>query len=174
MNTDDSERCLPEVGILLNKFASKSLCEKYSRKYLRLKHVTFTVWRQNVLCKVTLWEPNECVIYFLLVALRTVPQWRLIAAAMCRTALSCFQSSRDVFKCIKDFESLTYATVKGESHPCWCLHHSVPLYVHRDLATQTKSTTVITKTWMRIHLEFTKHLQKLLKQTVEEIWNWFY
>jgi hypothetical protein len=36
---------------------------------------------------------------------------------MYRTALSCFQSSRDVFKCIKDFESLTYATVKRESPP---------------------------------------------------------
>jgi len=34
---------------------------------------------------------------------------------MYKTALSYFQSLRDVFKCIKDFESLTYATVKRES-----------------------------------------------------------
>jgi len=141
---------------------------------LQLKHITLTIWYQNVLCKVTLWEPNICVIYFLLVALRTVPQWRLIAAAMCRTALSCFQSSHDVFNCIKDFESLTYASVNRGAFPCWCLHHSVPLYLHWGLATQTKSTTMITKTWIRINLEFTKHSRKLLKHRVEEILNWFY
>lgn len=50
--------------------------------------------------------------------------------------------------------------------PCRCAYTEAWL--------QKKSTTMITKTWMMKHLEFTEHLQKLFKQTSEEIWNWFY